>query len=43
VAWYIGESHDFLVGGWCHKCRKMYPLAEADVLAELGADLGMLA
>ena len=28
---YATESHDFLVGGWCPKCKKTYPLAVADL------------
>ena len=28
---YFGEDNDFLVGGWCPKCKKHYPLVPADV------------
>lgn len=35
VPMYAGEGHDFLVGGWCPKCKKPYPLAAADLDGEV--------
>jgi len=34
VAMYVGLSHDFLIGGFCPKCKRFYPLAEADLRVE---------
>jgi len=33
---YAGDGHDFLIGGWCSRCKRTYPLMSADL--ECGRD-----
>jgi len=28
---YLGEFDEFLIGGWCAKCKKHYPLVPTDL------------